>query len=454
MALTILAAVIVLGVLIFVHELGHFLAAKSVGIAVLRFSFGFGPLTPLRFTWGETEYCVSWVPLGGYVKMAGLEDEGAAGDVEGPREQVEVAPERTFDAKPLWARIFVISAGVLMNGLFAVCVYTGLTMVYGVAEDNTTTVGEVVASDLPLGASSLADIRPGERIIRIGDDTITGWRDVQKAFLMSVETPMRLTVTGHDRPVLVDVPLSEQENRAKAFVALQPWHEPVIGDVVPGRPAARAGIQRLDRFLRVAADSVPSWEWLVRKIEQSAGESLAVTLLRGGQEHSVTLVPEAMSVTGPGGTTRSVGKVGLGPNIPLQRYGVFGSIGQGFRRAGEAGGLVLFTLKGLVLGQVSPRDLGGPILIGQLSGEAVRLGPDAFLGFMALFSMNLAVLNLLPIPVLDGGHLLFLFIEGIRKRPLSLIQRQRFTQVGFFVLVAIMILALANDVTRVVQRFF
>ena len=454
MLLTLGAAVVVLGVLIFVHELGHFLAAKSVGIAVLRFSFGFGPLTPLRFKKGETEYCVSWVPLGGYVKMAGLEDEGGAGSIEGPKEDANVPVERTFDAKPLWARMYVISAGVIMNMLFAVMVYTCLTLIYGVPVDNSTTVGEVQQSDLPLGAATLQEIHPGERLVRINGDTVTGWGDVQKKFLMDAETPMRIEVSGHDRPLLVDVPLSEQENRVKAFSALTPWHEAVAGEVVVGRPAFRAGLQRGDHMVTVNGDSIPSWEWLVRRIEASPGQTLSFVVLRGTEHQAINIVADSVSVAGENGTHRTVGKVGLGPYIPLRHFGPIGSLGQGVRRAGEAGGLVLFTLKGLVLGQVSPRDLGGPILVGQLSGEAARLGADAFFGFMALFSMNLAVLNLLPIPVLDGGHLLFLVIEGVRRKPLSVNQRQKFTQVGFFILVAIMVLALANDVTRVVQKFF
>jgi regulator of sigma E protease len=451
--LTIGAAIIVLGVLIFVHELGHFLAAKSVGIAVLRFSFGLGPRTPLAITRGETEYCISWVPFGGYVKMAGLEEEGTAGTIEGPREDAHIPPERTFDAKPLWARIWVISAGVVMNALFAAVVYAVLAGVYGVATDPTTTIGEVRADALPMGAAPVATIQPGDRLIRINGDTVTGWDDVQSAFLTSEPTPLRLEFAGRE-PVLVDVPLREQENRLAVLNALVPWHEPVIGDVVPGFPAASAGVQRGDRVLRVDGDSIPAWERFVRAVEGSPGRPLAVILLRDGAEVALTLTPRATSVRGPDGGTRSVGKVGLSPYFPVERFGALGAVRQGAVQAAAAGGLVLFTLKGLVTGALSPKDLGGPILIGQLSGEAARLGLDAFFGFMALFSMNLAVLNLLPIPVLDGGHLVFLAIEGIRRRPLSPAQRQRLTQLGFVVLLAIMALAVANDITRLVERFF
>jgi regulator of sigma E protease len=449
MLTTLAAFVVVLGVLIFVHELGHFLAAKSVDIAVLRFSLGFGPITPLRFRRGETEYCVSWVPLGGYVKMAGLEEEGAAGGLEGPREDAPVPTERTFDAKSLGARAFVISAGVLMNMLFAVIVYAGLTAIYGVAEDPTTAVGEVRADELPLGAAALGTLRPGERIIRMDGDTVRGWREVQDHLLTSSATPMRIELAGRAEPVLVDVPLRDQEARAKLLLALLPWHEPVLGSIVPGFPAAGAGLRRGDRILRINGDTIPAWERLVRVLESSAGEHLQVAFLRDGLVRTVELTPRATQVPGDSGVKRTVGKVGAGPDIPLKRYGLLGSLGQGVRRALDAGGLVLFTLKGLVTGQLSPKDLGGPILVGQLSGEAARLGADVFFGFMALFSMNLAVLNLLPIPVLDGGHLLFLLIEGVRRRPLTVQQRQKMTNVGFFLLVAIMLLAMANDLQRV-----
>jgi regulator of sigma E protease len=334
-----------------------------------------------------------------------------------------------------------------------VLVYTGLTMAYGVAEDPATTIGEVHADSLPMGATALETIQPGERIIRIDADTMTGWRDIQTAFLTSSNTPLRVQVSGHAQPILVDVPLHEQQSRLAALRSLVPWHDPVVGDLVPGQPAQAAGLQRGDRFLTVNGDTVPAWERLVKVIESHAGDTLRVRVQRASQVVAVNLVPKATVV--PGATPpREVGKVGLGVYLPLTRYGLFGSLKQGVLRAADAGGLVLFTLKGLLTGQLSPRDLGGPILVGQLSGEAARLGLDAFLGFMALFSMNLAVLNLLPIPVLDGGHLLFLVVEAIRRKPLSIIQRQRFTQVGFFVLLAIMVLALANDITRVFQKLF
>jgi regulator of sigma E protease len=446
------AAIVVLGTLIFIHELGHFLAAKAVGIAVQRFSLGLGPPTRLGFRRGETHYCISWVPFGGYVKMAGLEDEGPAGELEGGKAATPVAPERTFDAKPLWARVLVISAGVVMNAVFAVVIYAILAGSYGVSEDPTTTVGEVRTASLPMGAAGLATLRPGDRIVRVGGDSVAGWDDIQTALLTSADQPLSIEVAGRADPILVDVPLGEQQSRVAIVQALAPWHEPVIGEVVAGKAAMRAGFRRADRIVRVGGDSIAAWERFVQVVEGSAGRALSVVVVRDGREVTLEVTPVAERVAAPGGASRLVGRIGVGLLRPVRRFAFLGAIGQGFRQAAGAAGLVLFFLKGLVMLQFSARDIGGPILVAQISGEAARLGLEPFLNFMALFSVNLAVLNLLPIPVLDGGHLFFLLIEAVRGRPLSPEQRYRFTQIGFFVLMGIMLLAVANDVARLVTR--
>ena len=446
------AAIIVLGTLIFVHEFGHFLAAKAVGIAVHRFSLGLGPPTRLGFHIGETHYCLSWVPFGGYVKMAGLEDEGPAGELEGGKAAAPVAPGRTYDAKPLWARVLVISAGVVMNALFAVAVYAFLAGRYGVVVDRSITVGAVDTAALPMGAAGLASLQPGDRIVRVSGDSMTGWDDVEQALLTSGERPLRLEVAGRSEPVLVDVPLSEQQSRLAILQAITPWHDPVIGEVVGDEPATRAGFRPGDRILRVGTDTIPAWESFVRVLQASAGRTLEVRVMRGGSVVSLTVTPREQRVAGRGGVSRVVGYIGVSPERPVQRYGPLGAIGQGLRETGSAAGLVLFFLKGLVTLQFSARDIGGPILVAQISGEAARLGLEQFLKFMALFSVNLAVLNLLPIPVLDGGHLFFLGLEAVRGKPLSSEQRYRFTQIGFFVLMGIMLLAVANDVARLVAR--
>ncbi len=446
----IVAGVIVIGVLIFVHELGHFLAAKAVGIAVLRFSFGLGPRTPLGVKLGETDYCISWIPFGGYVKMAGLEEEGAPGAVEGARQEVEVPRERTFDAKPLWARIVVICAGVVMNAVFAFLLYVAVARIYGVTYDPTVTVGSVDAKRLPLGAAAVATLRPGDRIARINGDTVTGWGDVVGALLSAPGSRITIQAAGRSDTILVDVSRSDPLARDSLASALRPWHEPIVGSVVPGRPAQAAGLQAGDRILSAGGQAVPAWEVLVGIIEKSAGRPLELEVQRGGRQLKLVVTPQASRERDIAtGERRTVGRIGIGAvSLPVRRSGWLASVDDGLAQTVRAGGLILWTFKGLFTGAVSVRDIGGPILVGQLSGEVVRLGFDAFLSFIALFSINLAILNLLPIPVLDGGHLVFLAVEGVRGRPLSLEQRQRWTQIGFFVLVGIMALALANDFLR------
>jgi len=450
--LGIIAGLIVLGVVIFVHETGHFLAAKSVGIAVVRFSFGLGPRTPLRRTWGETEYCLSWLPLGGYVKMAGLEEEGAVGELEGPPGGGTWPRERTFEGKPLWARIYVISAGVVMNALFAVLVYGFLAGAYGVREDHTVTIGSVDTANVPLGASALRQLRAGDRIVRINGDSMTGWGDIQSALLTTGDPMIRIQIAGRAEPVVLELPLKEQQARGQVVGALAPWVDPVIGEVVPGQAAAAAGIVPGDRILRADTVAVARWEDFVHVIEAHPGSPVRLLVRRGAAEIPLTVMPKATRVRDPASKVeRQVGRVGVSGQLPpLRRYGLGAAVGEGFVQAGRSGWIVLYTLKGLILGQLSPRDIGGPILVGQISGQVARLGLEPFLAFLALFSMNLAVLNLLPIPVLDGGHLLFLAIEGVRRRPLSEAVRHRWTQIGFAVLVAIMLLALANDVLRLI----
>ena len=446
--ITVAAFVFVLGVLIFVHELGHFLAAKSVGIRVLRFSLGFGPPTPLRFFRNGTEYCVSYVPFGGYVKMAGLEEEGAAGALEGPRVLGIVPVEETFDHKPLWARAYVMLAGVTMNVLFAILVYAALTFKYGVTTDPSTTIGGVDIKSLPMGAGSLESLQPGERILRINGDTMRGLEDIERAFLTSTATSLHLDVTGHAAPMIVDIPLSESNSRVEALRALAFWHEPIIGDVAPHQQADSAGLKALDRVLSVNGDSIPAWEALVERVEASARDTLRLRVSRAGQVVPLTVIPRAELSPDSAGHRRELGKIGIGPWFPHTQYGLVGSLGQGVVQAADKGGLVLLTLKGLLTLRISVKDLGGPVAIGRLSGEAARLGFETLLSFMALLSMNLAILNLLPIPVLDGGHIVFLIAEAFRGEPLSVQLREKLTTVGLVLLLMLMVLVTFNDVVR------
>ncbi len=453
MLLTVAAFVFVLGVLIFVHELGHFMAAKAVGIAVPRFSIGFGPATPLSFKRGETEYRVSWIPLGGYVKMASRAEQEAMATLEGGVLEEEYPADRLFEHKSLGARIVVISAGVIMNVLFAWAVYTAVSAIFGRVEDPTTKVARVDEESLPAAAQGLAGLPFGAQIVRVNGDTMASWDAIYEAIADVTSDRLRFDFAGGIDPVIVGIPGTDAEARIGLLGSLFPLWEARVGLVDPGTPAAIAGLQRGDLIVKIDGDTVMSWHDMTDKIEPSAGKALNFSIQREGRLEDFTIVPEEvperdLTTDSP----RLVGRIGIGPlrEALHVRYGPLGAVAEGARLTADDAGKVWFTLKGMVLRKISPRELGGPIFIGQISGQFAAAGFLPLIYFMAFLSVNLAILNLLPIPVLDGGHLVFLLIEGVRGKPLSEATRIRLTQVGLFVLLGIMVLALTNDLFRVI----
>jgi regulator of sigma E protease len=451
--LTVGAVVVVLGVLIFVHEMGHFVAAKAVGIQVLRFSLGFGRPV-LSWRRGETEYWISWLPLGGYVKMAGLEDEGIAGGLEGGKADVPVDPARAFDRQPVWKRTIVILAGVTMNVLFAFFVYSGIAATVGSPELASTEIDSVTVSGLPRGTEELASLKFGDRILRVNGDTVRSWNALLDHVLAG-PTELRIEVAGRERPIVARLPdggLATRQALAQALVRLDPAR---LGILEPGRPAIRAGLKPGDVLVRANGDTLRSWTGVLHVVWSSPGKPVRFDVLRGGTALQVTVVPETRTETDPTSPRpHTYGAIGAGQDPPTihVREPVGRAVLSGFQETWGRALVVVGFLKGLVLRETSVRDVGGILTVGQISGQVARLGLDWFLTFLAFFSVNLAVLNLLPIPILDGGQLVFLIAEAVRRKPLSLKLRMVLTQVGFVVLLAIMILALTNDALRILPR--
>ncbi|HEX2092856.1 MAG TPA: RIP metalloprotease RseP [Longimicrobiaceae bacterium] len=451
--LYIVAFLIVISVLILVHEFGHFFAAKSVNIQVPRFSLGLGPRVA-GFHVGETEFVLSAIPLGGYVKMAGMEDDEAAEALEGgaaAADEPPVDPERTFDAKPLWARAWVISAGVIMNMIFAFLVFVGLGLAYGEAKNANTRVYVAGAETLTGPGAELRQVPPGARVAAVGQTPVESWDEIEEALADAPAGPVLLRLADAP-PVTLHLPAAEEE-RARILALLQPFYEPVIPGVVQGRPAARAGIRAGDRVISAAGKPVRTWQEFEATIRAHPGKPLPVVLERGGQRISVTVVPEAERELNEEMKRVPVGKIGVQPPQPeviRRSIGPAEAVTRAASQTWESAEQIVVVLGRLVTGAESMRSLGGPLAIGQLSGETARLGPGAFLSFMALFSINLAVFNLLPIPILDGGHLLFILIEAVRGRPLSLEQRIRLSHVGMIFVVGLMVWAITNDLLRYV----
>lgn len=450
MLLTILALIVVLGVLIFVHEAGHFIAAKWAGICVHRFSLGLGsPIPWLTFRRGETEYSVSWLPLGGYVKMASKEEDIGSSALEGGTPAVRVSPDRVFEAKPVWVRMVVILAGVTMNALFAWAVFAFLAYKNGRQIDPVTTVGQVVQELVPPGAEALKQIPPGAQIARINGDTVKSWDEVISAIVNSPESELRIELADGSSLVLPIHP-DALEQRLKAAQALQPYREPVVGQVLPNRPAATAGMQEGDTIVAVDGQPVRQWYDLLEVLQASPGRNLKMEVARGGQQLTFDIKPYLDSIPGPDGKPRAVGRIGVavGTGFISEPLSLGGAIVEGGRATLRASTQIVRTVRGLFTGRISGSAVGGPILIGQLAGESARLGLDTFLAFMALISINLAILNLLPIPVLDGGQFLFLLAEAVIRRPLPMKLRERLTTVGLVLIVLLMGLAFSNDIRR------
>jgi regulator of sigma E protease len=449
--LTILALIVVLGVLIFVHEAGHFIAAKWVGIYVHRFSLGLGPPIPwLTFRRGETEYTISWLPLGGYVKMASREEDIGSSALEGGAPSVPVPPDRVFEAKPVWVRMLVILAGVAMNALFAWAVFAFLGYKNGRQIDPVTTVGRVVEEAVPPEAAALKQIRSGTGIVRVNGDSVKSWDEIVSAIVNTPEPEVRIELSDGSTVVLPIHP-DALEERLKAAQALQPFRAPVVGQVLPDKPAAKAGIQEGDTIVAVNGRPVQQWYDLLELLQASAGQSLKVEVARGGRRLSFDVRPYVDSIPGPDGKPRPVGRIGVavGTGFLSEPLSLGQAIVEGGRATIRASTQIVRTVRGLFSGRISGRTVGGPILIGQLAGESARLGLDTFLGFMALISINLAILNLLPIPVLDGGQFLFLLAEAVIRRPLPTKVREKLTTVGLVLIILLMGLAFSNDIRRV-----
>jgi regulator of sigma E protease len=419
-----------------------------VDIEVPRFSIGLGPKM-VGFTRGETEYVIAWLPLGGYVRMAGMDDmealEGGEHDAERARSR-----GRDFESKSLPARALVISAGVIMNVVFAWFLFSLIGMIWGVRQAPEPVVGDVLEQVLTRETRALLDVPVGARVTAVNGTVVEDWADVERA-IVSASDSVRFEFADVGA-IAVPAPTNDSL-RARLVTALEPRLAipAEVGTVVEDSPAEAAGLQTGDVVVEVAGVPVSGWQEMVSEVETRAGETVPLVVERDGQRVRLAVTPEPESMEA--GVT--VGRIGVGRTAygldsayPRERMGPAQAVVHGGAETWRFTVLILDFLAGLFTGEASARDVGGPILIYQISEQMVEIGFDAYLNFMALFSINLAILNLLPIPILDGGQLMFLAVEGIRGRALTLEQRMRLSQVGLVLVVGIMVWALANDVLR------
>jgi regulator of sigma E protease len=448
--LTVVATLVVIGVLVFVHEFGHFLAAKIAGIYVHRFSLGLGaPIRWLSFRRGETEYSVSWLPLGGYVKMASRMEDPASMSLEGGPASAEVPADRVFEAKPVWVRMIVILAGVTMNLLFAWLVFSLLVYFKGLPVVAITTVGSVDRAALPAGAERLGDLARGDRIAAINGVPVRSWNAIQDRWLDTPGDSLRVDLAGRE-PITVRLAHGSPE-RTQAFRAVRPLLAPVVGETLPDRAAARAGLAQGDTIIAIDGDSIREWRDMVSRIETKADRPVEILVGRASGRAVIHATPTAEQVTdSTTGAKRTIGRLGIYPYFPdgREQVGLGASFVEGGRRTVFVARDIVGVVKGMFSGRVSTRELGGPIAIGVAAGQSARRGAEDFLIFMAAISVNLAVLNLLPIPVLDGGQFLFLLAEGVTRRPVTGRVREWLTMAGLVAILLLMVLAFSNDIRR------
>jgi len=428
------AIVFNLGILIFVHELGHFLAARAAGVTVERFSLGFGPRI-LKFTRGATEYALSIIPFGGYVKMKGME-QSPEGDEE------EHGPD-AFLGKPLGVRAAIVAAGPTTNLIWAFLVIVGVLFFAGLPTLGEPIVGEVD----PESTAGAAGLVLGDRIVSVEGVDVTSWTDVVELAAEDEDGAIDIAIVRGDNagsPIDVSLAYTEDEDGG-IDLGLTAYVPPVVGDVMSGGPADRAGIRAGDHVLSISGAEVRTWNELGGIIYESAGVELEVVWERDGETMSATVVPEEGDEAVSATEVRTVGMIGIMRTWQNERLGLGEAITTGFELTWANLRAVVDFFVGLATLQVSGSMVGGPIRIVQMASESARWGASYFFGFMAFMSINLFMINMLPLPILDGGHLLLMALEKLRGRGLTERQLMVWQQVGLIFFVGLMAFLLVRD---------
>ncbi|MDH3319082.1 MAG: RIP metalloprotease RseP [Betaproteobacteria bacterium] len=445
---TVAAFIVALGVLIVVHEYGHYLVARLCGVKVLRFSVGFGrSLATWRRGRDQTEWVIAAIPFGGYVKML---DER-----EAPVAAHEVA--RAFNRQGVAKRVLIVSAGPLFNFLFAIAVYAGLYMV-GLPEARP-----VLAEPAAATLAQAAGVRGGDLVRSIDGQPLATWQELRWRVLQAalqreslgievINTRDQISNLTLD---LSNYPTDEVESDVLERIGLRlyrPPLDPVLGQVVAGSAAARAGLEKGDRVTRIDDRPVATWEDLVREVRRRPGLPTRLQIERGDLSMILQVTPEDVAVNG-----ERIGRIGVAPEIPAARadrifvhvrHGPLASVGLAAAKTWDISVFSLRMLGKMLLGEVSWKNLSGPVTIADFAGQSAQLGWIPYLTFLALISISLGVLNLLPIPPLDGGHLMFYLVEVLKGSPASDRAIEFGQRVGIALLLVLMAFAFYNDLTR------
>ena len=440
---------VVLGVLVAFHELGHFLAARWVGVKVLKFSLGFGPKLFGRQI-GETEYLLSAIPLGGYVKLFG-EDETEATTQEDRA--------RSFAHQGLWGKVLIVAAGpgfnfILAYFIFAGWLATGAPLFVPTFQDLTPNIEAMV----PGSPADTAGIQIGDHVSRVNGQAISTRTELFDAVAKSNGQALTLEIKRDGQvKTLTVTPTTAPGPHASAqepgyYLGVEET-PPLVTSVMQGSPAMKAGLQAGDHVVNIEGQTIHTWSQMTGIVKENPSRRLQVEVLREGHRVSLTVIPSAEKAM-VNGQPVEVGKIGIsGPGRSVMRSSTpLMSLYDGLGATWGWTELTAIGLYKMIVGDISSKNIGGPLTIANISGEAAAQGASSVVFLIAILSINLGVLNLLPIPILDGGHLLFFLIEGILRKPLGERQREVAQQAGLVLLVGVMIFAFWNDLERIFLR--
>lgn len=448
--MTIIYFIIALGILVLVHEWGHFIVARKSGIRVEQFSIGFGPKI-FSFKGPETEYKVSLLPLGGYVKLFG---EDPVAEAEGNKElEKQIASSQdAFSSKPVSKRLATVLAGPIMNLvlcfiLMPIVFMVGRT-VPAILEETPVVLG--VKADSP---ALTAGIIKGDKILKINDEKVSHWSDVLNWIILHPDDKgvFEIDREGSIHKIALQTTHSPFTDQEMGYTGFEPqffWgDDPIVGSVSPKSPADKMGLKEKDLIVAINGTPVKSWTEMTHLIRESKGNLVNIQFKRGEE----VLTAEAKPEYHEGSQVYIIGITRYSdPNSMVKKsYGFVESFQKGMHETGKLFGLTADVLGRLFTFKLSYKALGGPVQIAQATGAAARSGFGEFLYFLAFLSMQLGILNLLPIPVLDGGHVVFMAIEGVMRKPLSLKIRNSLTQVGLVLLLTLMVVITFNDVDRI-----
>jgi regulator of sigma E protease len=452
----VIALLVTLGILVTIHEFGHFWVARRCGVKVLKFSIGFGKAIKTWVGRDGVEYIIAPIPLGGYVKMLGQEDTAVA-DTSGLSTSQR---ECSFACKPLWQKTAIVAAGPVANFLLAIFVFWLINISYGVSG-----IAPVVSNVIEDSIAETAGLRAGDEILAVdGQETII-WQQVALQLLARMGETGEITLTvdpaDSSRTREIQLPIN-------AWMAAEAAPNPVgnlgiiqfeipadIAGIVPGGAAEAADLREGDEIISVDGKSIRGWTHWVEVIRASPELTLNVAVQRGGINTDLLMTPKTATLD-DGSVIGSIGayvkETTLAELLPpeMQRqinYNVLSAIQPAISKTLEMSIFILNSVKKMITLEISPKNIGGPITIAKVAGETATLGPEFYLGFLALLSISLGVMNLLPIPVLDGGHLLFYAIEAVIRRPVPERIQAFGLQLGLLLISGIMVLAIYNDVS-------